>query len=324
MVTTLAQAKLNTQDAYDVNVIDEFRKSNALLDLMEWDQAVNPAGGGSTLDYSYRRQKTQASAAFRAINTEYTPGSVTTEKHTVTLAELGGSYEIDRRIANLGSARTAEIALQTLNKVKAASALLSDSIINGDTAADEDSFDGLDKALTGSSTEITDGKDWSTFTDATSAMVILDDLDELQSEIDGATSVMIANKHALSKMRAAARRANMYVSEPVSDLRLPDGRQVTRQSIGGVLFVDPGEKAGSSDLVIPLDAATGTTSIYAVRMGLDGFHGVTTAGGNLVRTLLPDFTTAGAVKTGEVYLENVAVVLKATRAAAVLRDVKVR
>lgn len=324
MVTTLAQAKLNTQDAYDVNVIDEFRKSNALLDLMEWDQAVNPAGGGSTLDYSYRRQKTQASAAFRAINTEYTPGSVTTEKHTVTLAELGGSYEIDRRIANLGSARTAEIALQTLNKVKAASALLSDSIINGDTAADEDSFDGLDKALTGSSTEITDGKDWSAFTDATSAMSVLDDLDELQSEIDGATSVMIANKHALSKMRAAARRANMFVSEPVADLRLPDGRQVTRQSIGGVLFVDPGEKAGSSDLVIPLDATTGTTSIYAVRMGLDGFHGVTTAGGNLIRTLLPDFTTAGAVKTGEVYLENVAVVLKATRAAAVLRDVKVR
>lgn len=324
MVTTLAQAKLNTQDAYDVNVIDEFRKSNALLDLMEWDQAVNPAGGGSTLDYSYRRQKTQASAAFRAINTEYTPGSVTTEKHTVTLAELGGSYEIDRRIANLGSARTAEIALQTLNKVKAASALLSDSIINGDTAADEDSFDGLDKALTGSSTEITDGKDWSAFTDATSAMSVLDDLDELQSEIDGATSVMIANKFALSKMRAAARRANMFVSEPVADLRLPDGRQVTRQSIGGVLFVDPGEKAGSSDLVIPLDATTGTTSIYAVRMGLDGFHGVTTAGGNLIRTLLPDFTTAGAVKTGEVYLENVAVVLKATRAAAVLRDVKVR
>ncbi|OKX85126.1 major capsid protein [Corynebacterium glutamicum] len=324
MVTTLAQAKLNTQDAYDVNVIDEFRKSNALLDLMEWDQAVNPQGGGATLDYSYRRQKTQASASFRKINTEYTPGSVTTEKHTITLAELGGSYEIDRRIANLGPAATAEIALQTLNKVKAASALLSDSIINGDSAADEDSFDGLDKALTGSSTEITDGKDWSAFTDATSAMVILDDLDELQSEIDGATSVMIANKHALSKMRAAARRANMYVSEPVADLRLPDGRQLTRQSIGGVLFVDPGEKAGSSDLVIPVDATTGTTSIYAVRMGLDGFHGVTTAGGNLVRTLLPDFTTAGAVKTGEVYLENVAVVLKATRAAAVLRDVKVR
>jgi hypothetical protein len=66
----------------------------------------------------------------------------------------------------------------------------------------------------------------------------------------------------------------------------------------------------------------GLTDIYAVRFGLDGFHGVAVPG-KLIQTWLPDFTTAGAVKTGEVEMGPVAVVLKATKAAAVLRNVKV-
>jgi hypothetical protein len=39
---------------------------------------------------------------------------------------------------------------------------------------------------------------------------------------------------------------------------------------------------------------------------------------------MPDFTVAGAVKTGEVELGPVAVALKRTKAAAVKRNVKVQ
>jgi hypothetical protein len=59
-------------------------------------------------------------------------------------------------------------------------------------------------------------------------------------------------------------------------------------------------------------------------VGLDAFHGVSTAGGQLVQTWLPDFSSAGAVKKGEVELGPVAVALKATKAAAVLRGIKVQ
>jgi hypothetical protein len=68
--------------------------------------------------------------------------------------------------------------------------------------------------------------------------------------------------------------------------------------------------------------AGGLTDIYAVRFGLDAFHGVAVPG-NLVNQWLPDFSTAGAVKTGEVEMGPVAVVLKASRGAGVLRNVKV-
>ena len=46
-----------------------------------------------------------------------------------------------------------EVSLQMAQKVKAACALFNDTVINGDTDTDENAFDGLEKALKGSSTE---------------------------------------------------------------------------------------------------------------------------------------------------------------------------
>ena len=87
------------------------------------------------------------------------------------------------------------------------------------------------------------------------------------------------------------------------------------------LLVDAGAKAGSNTPIIPVGA--GLTDLYAYRVALDVFHGVTVSGQPLVRTWLPDFTEAGAVKTGEVEMGPLAVALKATKAASVLRGVKV-
>ena len=91
------------------------------------------------------------------------------------------------------------------------------------------------------------------------------------------------------------------------------------------------QKAGSNAEVVPIraatvngTAATGLTDLFAVRAGLDGFHGISFTGAQLVKTYLPDFSTPGAVKLGEVEMGPVGVALKATKAAAVLRNVKVR
>jgi hypothetical protein len=56
---------------------------------------------------------------------------------------------------------------------------------------------------------------------------------------------------------------------------------------------------------------------------MDGFHGISMAGVAPVQTWLPDFTTSGAVKTGEVEMVA-AVALKATKAAGVFRKIKVQ
>lgn len=323
MPITLADAKLNTLEDYDPMVIDEFRKNSPLLDALIFDTAVNPAGGGATLEYGYRRLVTQRGAEFREIGKEYTPQEVKTVKKSVELKPLGGTFEVDRVLAHLGPAASDEVALQTSQLIKATNAKFNDAIITGDTAVDAKGFDGLDKALKDSATELnsTGEKDWTALTTADTALAILDDLDELLGALDGPPTLLLCNKRVLAKIRAAARRANLYTQQPVEGLLGAGGHEITREMLGNVILADAGEKAGTNDPVVPM--AAGKTSIYAVRIGLDGFHGVTTTDGQMLRTWLPDFSTSGAVKRGEIELGPVAPVLKSTKAAAVLRNVKI-
>lgn len=333
MVVSLAETKNNAQTDMDLAVIDEFRKESAILDSLVFDDAVSPAAGGGTLVYGYRRLATQANAAFRALGTEYTPGEVTTTHHTVELKPLGGSFQVDRVTARVGAAATGAVALNLAQKIKATRTKFQDEVINGDTAVDANGFDGLDKALTGSSTEFRPGEvtDWTDLdTDDRAAWKALDLFDEFLGLLDGTPTVIVGNKLALARVRAIVRRSGMYVRDAVEGLMGPNGRPIDRESYGGVILADAGEKAGSSSLIIPTEGRTvggtpetGLTDIYAYRVGLDGFHGASMVGGQLVETFLPDFSTAGAVKTGEVEMGPVAIALRATKAAAVFRNIKV-
>lgn len=334
MPVTIAEGKSNATTDLDVAVIDEFRKLDAVLDTMIFDDAVNPAGGGATLDYGYRRLATQRNAAFRALNTEYTPEHVTTVKVNVTLAPLGGSFEVDRVIAKIGPAASGSVALNLQQTIKATRTKFQDAVINGDVAADANGFDGLDKALVGSTTETGVGTvtDWSDFdTNPRAEHRALDKIDEFLGLLDGTPTVILGNSAALARVRAAARRAGQYTKDPVEGLVGANGRPIERETYGGVIFADPGNKPGTNNPIIPIRSATvggsaqtGLTDLYAYRVGLDGFHGVSIVGGQIVQTWMPDFSSAGAVKKGEVELGPIAVALKATKAAAVLRNVKVR
>lgn len=316
MAVTLEQARLNTQDALSMNVIDEFRKSSWLLDNLIWDDAVNPSGGGSVLTYGYHRLITQPSAGFRAFNSEYDAHEVTRQRYTTDLKVLGGAFEIDRVLAQLGPAASNEVALQMSQKIKAARSTFSDAIINGDQAVDANSFDGLDKALAGSTTEVdAEGADWAAVNDQPSAVAAGKRLRSMLARLDGTPTALMMNADGLAALET--------IGEFSSRLGEKQAFGQTVTTFRGIPLIDLGDRAGSSDPVITTDEVTGTTDIYAVRISMDGFHGVSTAGGNLVSQYMPDFTSAGAVKRGEVELGPVGVALKATKAAAVLRGVKV-
>jgi len=329
MAITLADAKLNTQDDIDLTVIDEFRKSSWLLDNLTFDQAVNPSGGGATLTYGYTRLVAERGAAFRPFNTEYDTGEAKRARYSVDLVPLGGAFEIDRVLANLGPAATNEVTLQIQQTIKAANAFFADQIINGHkvpTPNGETGFDGLDVTLAGSATElgadvVADWTGGALGDDRAKANDALDLLDEFLGLLDGTPSALIGNKQAINRVKSLARRAGYYTRSEDAFGRTIDGYD-------GIPLIDLGAKAGTNDPVIPIEEREGSGSnlsdLYAVRLGLDGFHGVTTTAGNLVQQWLPDFTTAYAVKRGEVELGPVAVALKATKAAAVLRNVKVR
>jgi hypothetical protein len=330
MPVTLAQANQNAVTDLDVSVINEFRKM-PLLDMIPFDDAVNPVGGGATLTYGYRRQISTSSAAFRAINSEYTPAEVSTQQFNVTLKPLGGSFQVDRVLAKVGPAASGSIALQMQDKIDATRRRFGDAVINGDTANDPNGFDGLSKALAGSTTEDTTLVDLSGTQDMTWAFKVLSTVDDLLSAIDGDANAIMANKRLINMIKAAARMTSQYVEKP-------GPRETTIMMYGNAVLMNLGTKDGStSDYttsdIIPINATdpdsagplvAGSTSLYGARLALDGFHAVSIAGGQLVQQWMPDFTTSGAVKTGEVELGPVAVALKKTKAAAVRRNIKVQ
>lgn len=316
MPVTLSEAKKNVQDALQVGIMDEFQKNNFLLEHLTFDDAVSPTGGGSTLTYGYTRLITQPTAAFREINTEYKPQEVSKQRYNVDLKVFGGTFQIDRIIAGMGGIIN-EVTLQLQQKVKAAQALFNDTVINGDAAVNAKAFDGLEKALTGSSTEyIPDTPIDLSTSDAVDKnyKVFLDVLDEFLMGLDGASSAIMGDLKLIAKIRACARRAGTYTTA-----RNDFGGQV--EAYNSVPLVNLGAKSGSNEPIVSTNE--GLTSLYAVRLGLDGFHGVSMAGHPPVKTWLPDYTTSGAVKTGEVEMVA-AVALKATKAAGVMRKIKVQ
>ncbi|MCM1057726.1 MAG: phage capsid protein [Firmicutes bacterium] len=332
MAITLAQFREGREDHVDRQVIDTFRRNSLLMDQLIWDDAVSPNGGGSTMTYGYLREKTPSIAGTRELNKEYTPQEATREKCSVEVKIFGGSYQVDRVLENI-SGNASEIALQTEAKVKATCTAFQRVVIAGDAAADTTTFDGLDKALRETSTEINAGGYIDISTSAAldaNYKQLLDLLDEFLASLNGRASCIMANTSMITKLKAAARRAG-YLTHSEDAF----GRKV--QCYDDIPFMDMGyypEAIGDGSFaekpIIPVEKRTvggeeitGLTDIYAPVIGLDSFHGVTVKGSKFISQYLPNLTTPGAVKTGEVEL-LAAIALKNTRGAAVLRNIKIK
>lgn len=317
MAFTLADAKKLSQDKLTNYVIDEFRKS-PLLDSLVFDDCVKPQGG-STLAYVYNRVTTLPTAAGRAINSEYTAQEAKTTPVTVNLKVFGGSFNLDRVIINHEKQVVDHIKFQLEQKTKATRALFADWFINGDSVADATAFDGLDKALTGSSTEITP----TTAIDLSSAGAVetnwkafLYELRQVLKLLDGAPGIIGVNRDMFAVFQTIADFSTQFTATK-NEL----GAEIVKY--GTAIIMDMGDKPGTSNPIIGTDGTEGTTDIYIARVGLDGLHGVSPDGEKGPKTYLPNMTAPGAVKTGEVEMVA-AMALKATRAAAVLRNIKVQ
>lgn len=332
MPITLAQAMVNAQSDIDYAVIDNLRRNSWLMDQIVFDDTVNPGTGGGTMTYGYTRLSNAASAQFRALNTEYTPGQATRTRFTVDLKPLGGAFTLDRVLANLGGAQTNEINFQLQQLLISIRTRFSQEVILGDTAVDANGFDGLSKSLTGTSTEQTTATNWNTVATQIAAQQELDKLDELLSRIVPSTvgggdigapgalpvgvKAILGNTKSIHQIKRLARWAAMTTS--VQDSM---GRRI--DMYGDWVLVNIGDRQDGSGPIIPITASA--TDVYAVTFGLDSFHGASLGGGvPLMRSAMPDFSTAGAVKSGEVEMGPVAMCLRNTKAAAVYRSITVQ
>ena len=320
MAITLAEAKVGMTDKVDQQIVDMFRRSSLLLDRMVFDNCISPGTGGSTLAYGYIQLKTPTTAAVRTINSEYTPGEAKREKKTTNAIIMGGSFQLDRVLQNTSGA-TDELAFQAEQKIKATSNYFHNLVINGTSAATgtgyvTSTFDGLKKLLSGTENEITSQVSLTTSAELDENYnAFLDEMDGFISTLDGAPSMLMMNREMLIKLRSIARRAGYY-ERSKDDF----GRVV--ETYAGIPMVDMGKYYNGTASVDVVSTNAGKTAIYAVSLGLDGFHGISPDGTGVINAYMPDLNAPGAVKTGEVELVA-GVALKNTLKAAVLKDIAI-
>ncbi|MBQ8748800.1 MAG: phage capsid protein [Oscillospiraceae bacterium] len=320
MAITLAEAKVGMADKVDQQIVDMFRRSSLLLDNMVFDNVISPGTGGSTLTYGYIQLKSPATAATRTVGSEYVPGEAKKEKKTANAIIMGGSFQMDRVIQNTAGAAN-EMAFQAEQKIKATANYFHNLVING-TGENEGegyvtgTFDGLKKLLAGTANEITSKVSLKTSTELDENYnAFLDEMDSFISTLDGTPSMLLMNRAMLVKLRSIARRAGYYE-------RSQDDFGRTVETYAGVPMVDMGQYYNGAAVEDVVATENGKTAIYAVSLGLDGFHGISPMGDGVVQSYLPDLNAPGAVKTGEVELVA-GVVLKNTLKAAVLKDIAI-
>lgn len=337
----LTDLTVGQDDKVFEKVIDTFIRESEILELLPFDNAVSPNGKGSTLVYGYVQTKVPSQAAFRAIGSEYTPSEAALKEMAVKLKIFGGSFQIDRVIKSI-EGKLENMDRQLSEKIKAAVGLFHDTMVNGDSATNNLAFDGLDKFLVGTSTEYN-----------TNSAIDLSTMAKLKENADvfyeallklinstGAQALLV-NESMKTKIQTVARVLG-YKTESEEAF----GRVVTSIGEGKVRLIDlknkykvvSSEEDDETEITVTEEPiigiksrklgeaqadTTGLTDIYGVRFDVDkGFCGVTITGDKAIDTYLPDFTTPGAVKTGEVEMVA-AVALKDTHAAGVLRNIKI-
>ena len=313
MAITLAEAKIGMADKVDQQIVDMFRRSSLLLDQMVFDNVISPGTGGSTLTYGYIQLKSPSTAAVRTVGGEYTPGEAKKEKKTANAIIMGGAFQMDRVIQNTAGAAN-EMAFQAEQKIKATANYFHNLVING--TSEGGTFDGRKKLLSGTANELTSAVSLKTSDELDENYnAFLDEMDSFISILDGTPSMLLMNRSMLVKLRSIARRAGYYE-------RTQDDFGRTVETYAGVPMVDMGQFYNGETVEDVVATESGKTAIYAVSLGLDGFHGISPMGDGVIQAYLPDLNTPGAVKTGEVELVA-GVVLKNTLKAAVLKDIAI-
>lgn len=147
----------------------------------------------------------------------------------------------------------------------------------------------------------------------------LDEMDAFVGKMQGKPSIFLMNSVMKTKMKGIARRAGYYSrTEDKFGQGVDNWDNVPMMDMEE--YFDPTTQKTIPCVPIKAD---GTTDIYAITIAKDGFHGASLQGGKLIKTTLPNFKEAGTVKKGDVEMVA-AVVLKNSKKAAVLRNIKIK
>lgn len=293
MPITLKELAVNSNDKLKQGFINELITDSYILSAMPFDDTLSTSGT-SDLVYAYKRVVNGATAGFRELNEEPTISEVSIERITTKPGILSSAWQMDR------VAKKAAEDLYTLKVAESKNAIIrkfNTTMINGDTTSEKKGFDGLAKALKDSSTEFASKVDLSAIDKAT-ALAFATEMDTLLASLSRDPDVLAVSPRMATTINAICRYLGM--------------ENITMDTAGHRINHWDGIRIEKLK-----DGALTADDIYAVCFGMDEFHGITLTGDSGIEIALPDWSTPGAVKTGD--SEFVCgCALKATKAAGVL------
>lgn len=260
MALTLAEAAKLSNDIVLQGVIETIVLDSPILQALPF---IEITGNGLT----YNRENTNPAATFFNVGDTWTEATPTFSQITATLSIVGGDADIDNFLlttrSNVQDLQAAIIRL----KAKAVQQKFEDTFVNGDTAIDAKSFDGIDKLTTGGQIA-TMGANGATMT--------LAKLDEVIDLVKGGPPAMLLmSKRSRRTLNNLARTTGSFL-------------QTDRNEFGQMVQFYDGVPIGVSDYISDtktVGTSTDCSTVYAMQMGEGALAGLTAPGGLQVETI---------------------------------------
>ena len=255
MALTLAEAAKLSNDLLLPGVIESIIKDSPVLQQLPFIEIV---GNGLT----YNRENVAPTAAFFAVGDAWTESTPTFTQVTTSLSILGGDADVDNYVKQTRSnIQDLEAAVVEL-KARAVRDKFEDTFINGDTATDANSFDGIDKT-TVSGQAVSMGTNGDTLS--------LDKLDELIDTVKGdKPHMLLMSRRSRRKLGALSRATGSGMLETERDefgrmVQFYDGIPVEIND-----YISDAKTVGSS---------TDCSTIHATQLGEGALVGLSGPGG---------------------------------------------
>lgn len=249
MTLTLLEASKLSRDTMRSGIIDTVTTESALLSLLPFIPVV-----GNSLVYN--RLNAAPTAAFYDVGDTWAEGTPTFTQIAAALKILGGDADVDNFLQTTrADPQDLTVAVLT-QKANAVRRLMLDTFINGNSGANPNSFDGLER-LTIAGQTVSMG--------AAGATLTLDKLDEMLDLVrGGAPTVIQMSRRSRRKMTALARAAGT-----VLETHLAFG---TWQTYYNGIPIEINDYISDAQTV---GASTDCSTIYASRLDAnDGLCGI--------------------------------------------------
>jgi hypothetical protein len=252
MALTLTEAAKLSEDVLRAGIIETIIKDSPVLQVLPFIDIV-----GNSLKYN--QENALPSVAFYAVGDTWAESTPTFTQKTANLSIMGGDADVDHYLqqtrSNFNDIQQEVVKL----KAKAMRHKFEDTFINGDTTADANAFDGMDK-LCPDSQKVSMGDNGGTLT--------LGKLDELIDKVlGGKPDLLLMSKRSRRKLKALMMAAGIV--------------EISQDQFGNTVQLYNGVPVAVNDWIS--DAHTvGTSSdcstIYAFQVSEDGVCGLHNGG----------------------------------------------